>query len=132
MHKTGSKTDQDICDALRNLVPFVHFKKRERHPWRSFTLVKVTPLHECFLNCTNGAESRNASRSMFAFKCFTMIHLTEPYYELVLSSVGQYKTAFPIFRKHSINYKRKYRSGKAIDFGIFILASWYFGINLSS
>ena len=24
----------DICDALRNLVPFVQFKKREKHPWR--------------------------------------------------------------------------------------------------
>ena len=26
-----------ICDALRNLVPFVQFKKREKHPWRSVT-----------------------------------------------------------------------------------------------
>ena len=24
-----------ICGALRNLVPFVQFKKREKHPWRS-------------------------------------------------------------------------------------------------
>ena len=24
-----------ICDALRNLVPFVQFKKREKHPWKS-------------------------------------------------------------------------------------------------
>ena len=23
-----------ICDALRNLVQFVQFKKREKHPWR--------------------------------------------------------------------------------------------------
>ena len=23
------------CDALRNLVPFVQFKKREKHPWMS-------------------------------------------------------------------------------------------------
>ena len=22
-----------ICDALRDLVPFVEFKKREKHPW---------------------------------------------------------------------------------------------------
>ena len=29
------------CDALRNLVPFVQFKKREKHPWRSDTLAKV-------------------------------------------------------------------------------------------
>ena len=27
-----------ICDALRDLVPFVQFKKREKHPWRSDTL----------------------------------------------------------------------------------------------
>ena len=26
-----------LCDALRNLVPFVKFKKREKHPWRSVT-----------------------------------------------------------------------------------------------
>ena len=26
---------EKICDALSNLVPFVQFKKREKHPWRS-------------------------------------------------------------------------------------------------
>ena len=25
----------EICDALRDLVAFVQFKKREKHPWRS-------------------------------------------------------------------------------------------------
>ena len=30
-----------ICGALRDLVPFVQFKKREKHPWRSFTLSEV-------------------------------------------------------------------------------------------
>ena len=30
-----------ICDALRDLVPFVQFKKREKHPWRSITFSKV-------------------------------------------------------------------------------------------
>ena len=29
------------CDALRNLVPFVQFKKCETHPWRSATFNKV-------------------------------------------------------------------------------------------
>ena len=55
------------CDALRDLVPVVQFKKREKHPWRSInlpaTLLKVTLLHGCFsrfLNCTNGTKSRNA------------------------------------------------------------------------
>ena len=30
-----------ICDALRDLVPFVQFEKRERHPWRSDTFSGV-------------------------------------------------------------------------------------------
>ena len=30
-----------ICDALRDLMSFVQFKKREKDPWRSVTL---TPL----------------------------------------------------------------------------------------
>ena len=63
------------CDALHDLVLFLQFKKREKHPCRSVafskvvgkkpaTLLKVTLLHGCFshfLNCTNGAKSRNAS-----------------------------------------------------------------------
>ena len=32
---------KDICDALRDLVSFVQFKKREKHPWRSVTFSKV-------------------------------------------------------------------------------------------
>ena len=28
-------------DALRDLVPFVQFKKREKHPWRSVAFSKV-------------------------------------------------------------------------------------------
>ena len=31
-----------ICDALRDLAPFVQFKKYEKHPWRSVTFSKVT------------------------------------------------------------------------------------------
>ena len=30
-----------ISDVLRDLVPFVQFKKCEKHPWRSVTLVKL-------------------------------------------------------------------------------------------
>ena len=33
-----------VCDALHDLLPFVQFKKREKQPWRSVTLVK---LHVC-------------------------------------------------------------------------------------
>ena len=33
------------CGALRNLIPFVQFKKREKHPWRSvkIKIVKMVP-----------------------------------------------------------------------------------------
>ena len=30
-----------LRDALRDLVPFLQFKKREKNPWRSVTLIKV-------------------------------------------------------------------------------------------
>ena len=64
-----------ICDGLHDLVPFVQFKKREKHPWRSTTfikvavfkpatLMKVALLHgyfSRFLNCMKGTKSRNAS-----------------------------------------------------------------------
>ena len=64
-----------ISGALRDLVPFIEFKKREIHPWRSgtfskvaafypATLLKVTLLHGCFsqiLNCTNGTKSHKTS-----------------------------------------------------------------------
>ena len=33
-----------ICDALRDLVPFVQFKKREKHPMTSMTFSKVVGL----------------------------------------------------------------------------------------
>ena len=29
--------NMNICGALHDLVPFVQFKKREKHPWRSVT-----------------------------------------------------------------------------------------------
>ena len=31
----------NICGALRDLVPFAQFKKREKHPWRSVNFSKV-------------------------------------------------------------------------------------------
>ena len=64
------KTLEDICDALCDLVPFVQFKKREKHPWRSVNFnkvagfsLKLTLLYGClsrFLSYTNGTKSRNA------------------------------------------------------------------------
>ena len=35
------KLDIDLLDALRDLVPLVQLKKREKHPWRSVTFSKV-------------------------------------------------------------------------------------------
>ena len=38
------------CDALRDLVPSVQFKKHDRLPWRRATfIIKVTLLHGCCL-----------------------------------------------------------------------------------
>ena len=60
-----------IRGVLRDLVPFVQFKKGKKHPWRSVTfsknpatLLKVTQLCGCFsrfLNCTNVAKSHKTS-----------------------------------------------------------------------
>ena len=55
----SSGNNSQICDALRDLIPFVQFKKREKHRWRSVTLTKIAGqklatllkaklLHECF------------------------------------------------------------------------------------
>ena len=30
-----------ICDALRELVPFVQSKKREKDPWRSYFILQL-------------------------------------------------------------------------------------------
>ena len=63
-----------MCGALRDLVAFAQFNKREKHSWMSVnfskvtgwkpaTLLKLTLLHRCFsrfLNCTNATKSHNA------------------------------------------------------------------------
>ena len=59
------------CGALRDLLLFVQFKKRQKHPCRSVTfskvtfstLLKVSLLYVCFsrfLNCALGTKSQNA------------------------------------------------------------------------
>ena len=35
------QSKKGLCVALHNLVPFVRFKKREKHPWRSVTFSKA-------------------------------------------------------------------------------------------
>ena len=78
-YQTSNTIKTQICGALRYLVPFVQFKKGDKHPWRSVnfskvadlkpaTLLKLTLLHGCFslfLNCTNGTKSCNAPHIMF-------------------------------------------------------------------
>ena len=39
--KKLSHYEKNVCDALRNLVSFARFKKREKHPSRSVTFSKV-------------------------------------------------------------------------------------------
>ena len=38
---TFANKSSSICDELRDLLPFVQFKKREKHPWRNATFSKV-------------------------------------------------------------------------------------------
>ena len=33
--------ERSICDALRNLISFVQFKKHKKHSWRNVTLRNV-------------------------------------------------------------------------------------------
>ena len=55
----------NICDVLHDLVPFVQFRKCEKHPRRNVTFsTKSNTFSWCFsryLNCTNGTKSRKAS-----------------------------------------------------------------------
>ena len=62
-----------FCHALGDLVPFVQFEKREKHPWRSVTfskpatLLKLTLLHGSFsrfLNRTNDTKLLKAPHLM--------------------------------------------------------------------
>ena len=54
------------CDALRDLVPFLQFKKREKHPWRSVNtllpFVQMVPnraAHHKYLGRTSVAQFAN-------------------------------------------------------------------------
>ena len=52
-------------DVFHNLIPLEQFKKREKHPWKSVTIVKVEGfLYGCFwgfLYCTNVTKLLKAS-----------------------------------------------------------------------
>ena len=61
-----------VCGAFRDLVPFLQFKKREKHPWRSVVFSKVAVFSRgcfsCFLNCAHGTKSRNAPHMYLQFR----------------------------------------------------------------
>ena len=70
-----------IYYAMRDLIPFVQFKKRKKHPWRSVNFSKVAwvfftffKLYECYqiAQCITYAES-------FAWVFFTFFKLYECY-----------------------------------------------------
>ena len=57
-----------LCDALRDFLPFVQFKKQKKNTHGGVLLLvklqALAHLHACFsrfLDCTNGTESPNAS-----------------------------------------------------------------------
>ena len=57
-------------DVLSGVVPFVQFRKREKHASRSISLLKVTLPFRCvlrFLNCAHGTKSRKASYTSMQF-----------------------------------------------------------------
>ena len=57
--------------VLPDLVPFVQFKKREKHPWKSVTKGNTPSwLFFTFLNCTNSTKSRNASHMIPSKRLF--------------------------------------------------------------
>ena len=40
VHEKNFPVERVKCDALRDLAPFVQFKKREKQPWRSVNFSK--------------------------------------------------------------------------------------------
>ena len=61
-----------IWGPLHDMVPFVQFKKHEKHPWKNVAFIKVAGslLHlrfSRFLNYTNGTKSRNLSHTIYHY-----------------------------------------------------------------
>ena len=52
-----------ICDALRDLLSFVQFKKREKHPWRRVTFSKVAG----FTKSRNASQMLNITKNIWLF-----------------------------------------------------------------
>ena len=60
-----------ICDTLHDLVPFVQFKKREKHPWKNVTFTKSNThlwvLLTFFKMCKWYQTSQRTTRRLFYF-----------------------------------------------------------------
>ena len=79
-----------ICDALRDLIPFVQFKKREKHPWRSvnfsnnncnFTKISTPPwVFFTFFKLFKWYQIAQRTTLMYSNVCTVLArdHLTEP------------------------------------------------------
>ena len=50
------------CGALRDLVAFVQFKKREKNPQRSVNFSKVAGCQNLFFNKVTGLRPANATK----------------------------------------------------------------------
>ena len=51
----------DGSDTLRGLVPFVQFREREKHPWRSVTFSKVAGFYPLLCNIARlGCNNKNS------------------------------------------------------------------------
>ena len=74
--QSGLMVSRKKCDALRDLVPFVHFNKREKHPWKSVTFSKVALLHRYFSRFLKLHKWYKIVQSMTMFELM-ITHMTE-------------------------------------------------------
>ena len=58
-----------LCDALRDFVTFVQFKKCEKHPWRSVTFGKVAGLLESLFHKFAGLRACNFIKKRLQKAC---------------------------------------------------------------
>ena len=58
--------------ALRDLMPFVQFKKRKKHPWRSVTFSKVAGFSQMIPNRATHLEAPQTSLKMIAVVFFSL------------------------------------------------------------
>ena len=68
-----------ICDAVRDLVPFVQFKERDKHPRRTATFSKVAGQMHHFHQVTTALDqSRNGNFFRDCQKKFLKYPFSEP------------------------------------------------------